>query len=110
MQRRGELPGERASIEAQITKLHHRKSTLETEHTIKVEFTNARARARDIIAAINREGARCPTFARTSQNMVMAAALLDTLPAPSTNRVDKVYCQLKDILSITTVQPTESSL
>jgi hypothetical protein len=31
-------------------------------------------------------------------------ALLDTLPAPSTNRVGKVYQQLEDILSTTAAQ------
>jgi hypothetical protein len=42
--------------------------------------------------------------------MVVATALLDTLPTPSTNRVDKVYCQMKDILGITVAQQAESSL
>jgi hypothetical protein len=51
-----------------------------------------------------------PTFARASQNVAIAAALLDTLPVPSTDRVDKVYRQLKDILSIAVVQQVESSL
>ena len=32
-----------------------------------------------------------PTFARASQNMATAATLLDTLPAPSTDWVDRVY-------------------
>jgi hypothetical protein len=40
----------------------------------------------------------------------MAAALLDTLPAPSTDGVSKVYHQLKDILSIVTEQQVESLL
>jgi hypothetical protein len=34
----------------------------------------------------------------------MTTALLDTLPAPSADGVDKVYHQLKDILSITVAQ------
>jgi hypothetical protein len=34
---------------------------------------------------------------------------MDTLPAPSANGVDKVYRQLKDILSITAAQQAESS-
>jgi hypothetical protein len=33
--------------------------------------------------------------------MVMVAALLDTLHAPSTDGVDKVYQQLKDIIGTT---------
>jgi hypothetical protein len=32
-----------------------------------------------------------PTFVRASQNMAAVVVLLDTLPTPSTNRVDKVY-------------------
>jgi hypothetical protein len=52
----------------------------------------------------------CPTFTRASQNKAVAAALLDTLPMPSTNGVDGVYHQLKDILSIATEQQAESSL
>jgi hypothetical protein len=38
------------------------------------------------------------------------AVLLDTLPTPSTDRVDKVYRQLKDFLIITAMQQEESSL
>jgi hypothetical protein len=40
----------------------------------------------------------------------VAVALLDTLPAPSINGVDRVYCQLRDILGIAVEQQTESSL
>jgi hypothetical protein len=40
----------------------------------------------------------------------MTDVLLDTLPAPSTDRVDKVFCQLKDILDIAATQQVESSL
>jgi hypothetical protein len=42
------------------------------------------------------------SFARVSQNVAVAAALLDTLPTPSTDRVDKVYRQLMGILGIAT--------
>jgi hypothetical protein len=38
------------------------------------------------------------------------AALLDTLSAPSIDGVDKVYQQLKNILSSTTAQQEESPL
>jgi hypothetical protein len=75
-------------------------STLEAEWTIMVELTNARARATGITAAINHKGAQRPAFARVSQNMATVTVLLDTLLAPSTNRVSKVYRQLKDILGI----------
>jgi hypothetical protein len=36
--------------------------------------------------------------------------LLDTLPAPSTDKVNKVYHQLRDILNVATEQEEESSL
>jgi hypothetical protein len=39
-----------------------------------------------------------------------AALLLDTLPTPSTDGVDKVYHQLKDILDVAIEQQMESSL
>jgi hypothetical protein len=37
---------------------------------------------------------------RVSQNIATAAALLDTLPAPSTNGISKVYQQLMNILDV----------
>jgi hypothetical protein len=40
----------------------------------------------------------------------MAAALLNTLPMPSTNGVDWVYRQLKDILGVAAEQQAKSSL
>jgi hypothetical protein len=39
-----------------------------------------------------------------SENMAMVVALLDNLPAPSTDGVDSVYHQLKDILVIAAEQ------
>jgi hypothetical protein len=42
--------------------------------------------------------------------MAAVAALLDTLPAPSTDGMEKVYQQLKDIPSTTTATQAESSL
>jgi hypothetical protein len=42
--------------------------------------------------------------------MVAVAALLDTWPTPSTDGMDKVYCQLKDILGVTIAQQVESLL
>jgi hypothetical protein len=53
---------------------------------------------------IHCEGGQCLSFARVNQNVATAAMLLDTLPAPSTDGVDKVYQQLKDILSSAVVQ------
>jgi hypothetical protein len=51
-----------------------------------------------------------PTFAMAIQNVVAAAALLDTLPAPSTNEVSEVYQWLKSILGTVAAQQAESSL
>jgi hypothetical protein len=45
-----------------------------------------------------------------SQNVAAVAVLMDTLPAPSTNRVGEVYQQLKSILGTATAQQVESSL
>jgi hypothetical protein len=41
---------------------------------------------------------QAPAFARASQNMAATAALLDTLHAPSTDRVGQVYLQPENIL------------
>jgi hypothetical protein len=51
-----------------------------------------------------------PTFAKATQNVAVAVALLDTLPVPSTDGVDKVYHHLRDILSVAVEQQAESSL
>jgi hypothetical protein len=51
-----------------------------------------------------------PTFTSASQNVATVAALLDTLPAPSTDGVGEMYQQLKSILGTTTAQQAESSL
>jgi hypothetical protein len=53
---------------------------------------------------LHHDGTLRPTFARASQNMAAAAVLLDTLPVPSTDEVDKVYRQLKGILDIAVEQ------
>jgi hypothetical protein len=42
--------------------------------------------------------------------MVAAATLLDTLPAPSTDGVDRLYHQLGEILTIATASQAECSL
>jgi hypothetical protein len=63
---------------------------LEAEGILTVDLAATRAQAKGVALAINREGGQRPVFARDSQNV---AALLDTLPAPSTNMVDKFYHQ-----------------
>jgi hypothetical protein len=110
MHQRGKLTGERAAIEAQLTKVHHRKSVLEMEWVVTGDLTHTRAQARDVTDAINQEGLSQPTLARASQNVATVAAHLDTFPVPSTNGADKVYCELKEILSITTVPQADRSL
>jgi hypothetical protein len=89
-QRQEELIGEGAAIEAQLTELRHRKFTLEMERPIMIDHTKAQARARVVATTINRERAPRPIFARASQRVATVAALLDTLPAPSTDRAKKV--------------------
>jgi hypothetical protein len=42
--------------------------------------------------------------------VAVAVAFFDTLPVPSTDRVDKVYCQLRDILGVAAEQQVVSSL
>jgi hypothetical protein len=54
-------------VEAQLAKLHQRMSALEEEWAA---VTNCEG------------GGQHPTFARASQSMTAAAALLDTLPHP----------------------------
>jgi uncharacterized protein YqfA (UPF0365 family) len=90
-QHHDELAGEQAALDAHLTELHRCKAALGMERAATIDFTKARALVRAIATAINHECTPRPTFARASQNMVAAAALLDTLPAPSTNGVDKVY-------------------
>jgi hypothetical protein len=72
-----------------------------------IDLTNAHTWTKDVATAINHEGGgggHHPSFTWASQNVAVAATLLVTLLAPSTDGVDKVYQQLKDILSITTTQ------
>jgi hypothetical protein len=75
-------------------------ATLGTERATTIDFTKAWAWAIAIADAINHEGMPHPTFARASQNVVVAATLLDTLAVHSTNRVGKVYHQLMNILGV----------
>jgi hypothetical protein len=111
-QHHDKLAGKQAALDTQLTELHQCKAELGMERAITDDFTKARAqaRARAIAATINREGMLCPTFARANQNVAVAMTLLDTLPAPSTNGVNKVYHQLRDILGVAIEQQVESSL
>jgi hypothetical protein len=51
-----------------------------------------------------------PAFTWARQNMAMTVALLDALPAPSTDEVGEMYQWLKSILSTIAVQHAESFL
>jgi hypothetical protein len=93
-QRWGEVTGEQATVEDRLTDLDQRESVLEVDQA----------------ATTNREERKLPTFARTSQNVAAAAALLDTLPTSSTDGVGKVYQYLQSILATAIAQPVECSL
>jgi hypothetical protein len=41
------------------------------------------------------------------QNVVAVVALLDTLPPPSVDKVDRLYCQLVDILAVVAAQQVD---
>jgi hypothetical protein len=56
----------------------------------------------DRVVATEKEGWWLPTFARASQNWATVAALLYTLPEPSTGVVIEVYQQIKNIVGTTT--------
>lgn len=109
-QRLQRLATEQVAVETQMAELRQRQTELAAEQGRRVDATSARARARDVAAAINQDGAPRPTFARASQNVAAAAALLGTLPAPSTDAVGQVYHQLREILNVAAEQQAASSL
>jgi hypothetical protein len=77
-----------------LTDLRQRESAFEASRTMTME----------------RVLRQLPTFNKATQNVLAGAVLLDTLPAPSTNRVSKMYQWLKIILGTAATQQTESSL
>jgi hypothetical protein len=89
----GKIAGKRAAVEARLADLHQRESALGV----------------DPAATADREGWQLPTFAKASQNVVVAATLLDTQHTPPTNGVGEVYQRLKSILGTTIVQQAEST-
>jgi hypothetical protein len=94
VQHRGRLVGERAAAEARLANWIQCESALEEGQGVAKEHAERRP----------------PTFAKASQNVTAAAALLDVLSAPSTDGVGEVYQWLKSILGVTTMQQAESSL
>jgi hypothetical protein len=75
IQQRGELIDERTAVEARLADLHQRELALEAGRTVAVKPTEL----------------QLPSFASASQNVATMAMRLDTLPAPSSNGVGKVY-------------------
>jgi hypothetical protein len=69
-------------MEAQLADLHQCKSAPDEDRAVTT----------------NHGERQLPTFTRASQNVAAVAVLLDTLPTPSTDRVGKVYQELKSIL------------
>jgi hypothetical protein len=49
-------------------------------------------------------------FARASQNLATMAMLLDTLPTPSVDGVDRLYHHMGEILTIAIAHEAECSL
>jgi hypothetical protein len=90
MQWRGKLAGKQATIAAQPVEPHHREPALRVEWVLTVDLATTQARARGIKTTISHERRQVPTIARATQNMGIVAMLLDTLPAPSVDGVDRV--------------------
>jgi hypothetical protein len=57
-----------------------------------VDLTATRAQAKRVTPAISCQGGRggCPTFNGASQNVAAVATLLNMLPPPSTDGVDRL--------------------
>jgi hypothetical protein len=56
-----------------------------------VDLATTRAQANGVTPAINCEGGQRPSFAWASQNVPAAAVLLDAVPPPSIDGVDRLY-------------------
>jgi hypothetical protein len=83
----------------------------EVERILTVDLATARSQAKEAAPTTTHErGGQHPTFAKASQNVVVAATLLDTLPTLSIDAVDRLYHQSGEILAITMAQQVECSL
>jgi hypothetical protein len=94
----------------QSYELPRHKHALEVERILMVDLVTTRAQAKGVTPAISHDGGQHLTFARASQNVVMAATLLDTLPPPSTDGMDRLYHQLGEILAIIMALQAECTL
>jgi hypothetical protein len=83
LQRRGKLTGKQAITAAQLYGPHQHKPVLEAERILMMGLA--------------------------SENVATIAMLLDTLPPPSTDRVNRLYRQLGEILIIIAAQQAECS-
>jgi hypothetical protein len=79
---------------AQLYGPHQHKPTLDAERVLTVDLTTARAQTKGVTPILSHEGGggQHPAFPRASQNVAVMAMLLDTLPPPSTDGVDMLYC------------------
>jgi hypothetical protein len=61
-----------------------------------VDLTTTQAQAKGVILTISHEGGggQHHAFTKASQNVAAVATLLDMLPPPSVDGVDRLYCQL----------------
>jgi hypothetical protein len=80
-----------AIMAAQPYELPRHKPTLEAERILTVDLAITQAQAKGVTPTISREGGQHPAFTKASRNMVTMATLLDTLPPPSTDWVDRLY-------------------
>jgi hypothetical protein len=97
VQRQSKLDGMQATIMAQLDKLSRREPTLEAERILMVNLATTRGKAHRVAPSPNCEGGSCQTEAT-------AAMLLNALPPPSADGVDKLYHQLAEIDTIITTQ------
>jgi hypothetical protein len=110
VQLQGPLVSKQVTITTQSPELHHREPMLRTERVVTVDLTTSQARPKGIAPAISRDGGPCPAFTSASQNVTTVAVLLDTLAAPSADGVDRVYRQLREILTIADARQVKTSI
>jgi hypothetical protein len=75
--------------------------TLEAERILMVDITSTPARAKEMAPPTSREGG--------GQEEATATKPLSRSPPLTTDRVDKMYCQLAEIYAIAAVQLVEST-
>jgi hypothetical protein len=76
------------------------------ERILTVDLTATGAQAREVAPTTSRERDLRTAFARASQNVATSSMLLDTLPPPSADGVDRLHCELGEIITIAIMQLT----